>query len=65
MSKIPTKDLRKAEPFNAFYFAPALSSGSGNGSGSGMSLGRLFSTHPTLEQRLEQLARITVELGSR
>jgi heat shock protein HtpX len=67
MSKIPTKDLRKAEPFNAFYFAPALSNGNGNGSdgGSGMSLGRLLSTHPTLEQRLEQLARMTVELGSR
>ncbi|MCW2875491.1 zinc metalloprotease HtpX [Actinacidiphila oryziradicis] len=66
MSKIPTNDLRKAEPFNAFYFAPALSSRNGSdGGGSGMSLGRLFSTHPTLEQRLEQLARITLELGSR
>ena len=25
MARIPTKDLREAEPFNAFYFAPALS----------------------------------------
>ena len=24
MSRIPTEDLRKAEPLNAFYFAPAM-----------------------------------------
>ena len=57
MAKIPTRDLRKAEPFNAFYFAPAFSSGE--------SLSKLLSTHPTLEQRLEQLGRISVELGRR
>ncbi|HEY5834613.1 zinc metalloprotease HtpX [Streptomyces sp.] len=57
MAAIPTRDLRKAEPFNAFYFAPALSAGP--------SLSRLLSTHPTLEQRLEQLGRITLELGRR
>jgi heat shock protein HtpX len=55
MAKIPTSDLRKAEPFNAFYFAPAFSSGE--------SLSKLLSTHPSLEQRLEQLGRISVELG--
>ena len=27
MARIPTGDLREAEPFNAFYFAPALSGG--------------------------------------
>lgn len=57
MATIPTRDLRKAEPFNAFYFAPALSAGP--------SLSRLLSTHPTLEQRLEQLGRITLELDRR
>ncbi|MFF2525124.1 zinc metalloprotease HtpX [Streptomyces liangshanensis] len=55
MARIPTEDLRKAEPYNAFFFAPAFSSKA--------SLGRLFSSHPTLEQRLEQLARISTELG--
>ncbi|MET9514743.1 zinc metalloprotease HtpX [Streptomyces sp. NPDC002994] len=55
MASIPTRDLRKAEPFNAFWFAPAFSSG--------QSLSRLFSSHPTLEQRLEQLGRISMQLG--
>ncbi|WP_030754605.1 zinc metalloprotease HtpX [Streptomyces griseus] len=55
MARIPTRDLRKAEPYNAFWFAPAFSSGE--------SLGRLLSTHPTLEQRLDQLARISAGLG--
>ncbi|MFI1254737.1 zinc metalloprotease HtpX [Streptomyces netropsis] len=54
MARIPTRDLRKAEPFNAFYFAPAFSK-------EGMS--RLLSSHPTLEQRLEQLGRISAQLG--
>ncbi|NNJ06239.1 zinc metalloprotease HtpX [Streptomyces sp. PKU-MA01144] len=55
MARIPTQDLRKAEPFNAFWFAPAFSSRE--------SLGRLLSSHPTLEQRLDQLGRISLELG--
>ncbi|MER7808729.1 zinc metalloprotease HtpX [Streptomyces sp900116325] len=55
MARIPTEDLRKAEPYNAFYFVPAFSSKE--------SLGRLLSSHPTLEQRLDQLARISVELA--
>ena len=54
MSQIPTRDLRQAEPFNAFFFAPALS---------GKSFSRLTSSHPTLEQRLDQLSRISRELG--
>ncbi len=54
MSRIPTRDLRRAEPFNAFFFAPALS-------GAGMS--RLLSSHPTLERRLDQLGRISAQLG--
>ncbi|WP_328321631.1 zinc metalloprotease HtpX [Streptomyces sp. NBC_00388] len=55
MARIPTEDLRKAEPYNAFYFMPAFSSKE--------SLGRLLSSHPTLEQRLDQLARISAELA--
>jgi heat shock protein HtpX len=55
MSRIPTRDLREAEPFNAFFFAPAVSPG--------LTLSSLFSTHPPLEKRLEQLARIATELG--
>ncbi|UYQ65867.1 zinc metalloprotease HtpX [Streptomyces peucetius] len=56
MARIPTRDLRKAEPFNAFWFAPAFSSKE--------SLSRLLSSHPTLEQRLDQLGRISSQLGS-
>lgn len=55
MGRIPTRDLRQAEPFNAFFFAPAFSGRA--------SLGRLLSSHPTLEQRLDQLGRISRELG--
>jgi heat shock protein HtpX len=54
MSRIPQKDLRAAGAMNAFFIAPAVS---------GVSLKTLTSTHPTLEQRLEQLARIQAELG--
>lgn len=56
IAAIPTRDLREAEPFNAFFFAPALSGGK--------SLASLFATHPPLEKRLEQLARISTQLGS-
>lgn len=55
MGRIPARDLREAEPFNAFFFTPALSPG--------FSLSTLFSTHPSLEQRLAQLGRISTELN--
>ncbi|MFF3905153.1 zinc metalloprotease HtpX [Streptomyces sp. NPDC001848] len=55
IARIPTKDLRTAQAFNAFYFTPAFGAEPG--------ISRLFSTHPSLEQRLEQLARISAELG--
>ncbi|MEV0974998.1 zinc metalloprotease HtpX [Microtetraspora glauca] len=54
IARIPTQDLREAQPFNAFYFAPALS---------GQSVASLFSTHPPLERRLAQLSSISAELG--
>src|SRR6476646_1452314 len=55
IARIPTKDLRTAQAFNAFYFTPALGAEPG--------IAKLFSTHPSLEQRLEQLGRISAELG--
>ena len=55
MARIPSRDLRKAEPFNAFFFTPAVAPG--------FSLSSLFSTHPTIERRLDQLSRISAQLG--
>jgi heat shock protein HtpX len=60
MARIPTKDLRAAEPLNAFYFAPALKS---TGEGGGQGLANIFSTHPSLEKRLQQLSEISAQLG--
>jgi heat shock protein HtpX len=55
MGRIPTRDLRAAEPYNAFFIVPALTGK--------MDLGALFASHPPLEKRLDQLAKISVELG--
>ena len=56
MAKIPTNDLRQAQPLNAFYFAPALKPDT-------TSLSTVFSTHPSLERRLQQLSEISAQLG--
>lgn len=53
MAAIPDRDLRAAEPLNAFFFAPAIRP----------SAKALFATHPPLETRLEQLAKIQAELS--
>ncbi len=58
MNAIPTKDLRAAEPLNAFYFIPAFKA-----SEKGFSLNNLFSTHPSLERRLRQLSEISEQLS--
>ncbi len=66
MGRIPTKDLRAAEPFNAFFFTPALAhqhAQDQQGGGSGFSFGQLFRTHPTLERRLAQLSELEHQLG--
>ena len=55
MGRIPTRDLRAAEHFNAFYFTPALAQGT--------SLSSLFSTHPPLQKRLDQLAKLEAEMS--
>lgn len=54
IASIPNKDLRASQSLNAFFIAPAIS---------GMTLRTITSTHPSLEQRLEQLAKISAELG--
>ena len=54
MNHIPDRDLRQVSAASALCIAPAVK---------GVSLKTLTSTHPTLEQRLEQLARIQTELG--
>ena len=54
IATIPQRDLRASKAMNAFFIAPAIS---------GATLKTLTSTHPSLEQRLEQLARIQAELG--
>jgi heat shock protein HtpX len=63
MNRIPTQDLRAAEPLNAFYFAPAMRLTRGGRGGGGASLSALFSTHPSLDKRVAQLAKIQKELG--
>ncbi|MEP6462043.1 MAG: zinc metalloprotease HtpX [Frankiaceae bacterium] len=55
MARIPTRDLRAAEAFNAFFFTPAIAGG--------FSLSSLFSTHPSLQVRLAGLDRVAAELG--
>jgi len=57
MARIPSRDLRQAEPFNAFFFTPAFSK-------SGFNMGQLIATHPPVEKRLEQLAAISRQLGT-
>jgi heat shock protein HtpX len=56
IAQIPTKDLRTAQPMNAFFFAPAMHL---NRDG----LGNLFSTHPSLERRLAELDKVQQQLG--
>jgi heat shock protein HtpX len=64
MGRIPTRDLRSAEPFNAFFFTPAVARGATQeGGGGGFSFGQLFQTHPSLEKRLAQLQMIEQQLG--
>ena len=54
MSRIPNSDLREGQAISAFFFAPAINR---------QSIGALFSTHPPLEQRIDQLAKVSAELS--
>lgn len=51
---IPQKDLRANSAVNSLFIVPAVA---------GISMKTLTATHPSLEQRLEQLARIQAELA--
>ncbi len=54
MARIPNSDLRESQAMSAFFFAPAINR---------ESIGALFSTHPPLQQRLDQLAKVSAELS--
>jgi heat shock protein HtpX len=54
VNAIPQRDLRSGSAVNSLFIVPAVR---------GMTLQTLTATHPSLEQRLEQLARIQSELG--
>ena len=54
MNAVPERDLRAAKSMNAFFITPAVR---------GLGMGTLTSTHPPLEQRLDQLAKIAASLG--
>ena len=54
MNRVPERDLRAASSMNAFFITPAVR---------GLGMGTLTSTHPPLEQRLDQLAKIAASLG--
>lgn len=54
IARTPQRDLRQAQSMNAFFIAPAVA---------GLSMSTITSTHPSLEKRLDQLARIATELG--
>jgi heat shock protein HtpX len=57
IAQIPTKDLRTAQPLNAFFFAPAMHLSGRSG------LANLFSTHPSLERRLAELEKVQQQLN--
>ncbi len=54
MGRIPRTDLRKSEGMNSLFFAPALS---------GNTAASLFSSHPSLEKRLDALSKLEKELN--
>jgi heat shock protein HtpX len=54
VNAIPQRDLRAGSAVNSLFIVPAVR---------GMTVQTLTATHPSLEQRLEQLARIQAELG--
>ncbi|MDK8346151.1 zinc metalloprotease HtpX [Brevibacterium sp. UMB1308A] len=54
MTTVPTQDLRAQGAANHLAFLPAVN---------GKSVKQLFSTHPSLEQRLEQLSKISTQLS--
>jgi len=58
MNAIPTRDLRSAQAFNAFFFTPAINPRDSRQLGGG-----ILSTHPSLAKRIAQLDALDRELG--
>jgi len=56
MDRIPAKDLRAQGELAAFYIFPP---------GAGKALGSLFSTHPSMEKRIDALQRLEGQLQGR
>ena len=56
MDQVPEDELKAAQSMNAFFIAPAINS---------FSMADLMSTHPPLQTRLDQLAKIRAELDGR
>jgi heat shock protein HtpX len=54
MKRIPTRDLREVEGMNAFFIIPALS---------GDTLTNLFSTHPSVDQRVKKLMEMEAAMS--
>ncbi len=63
IGRIPTKDLRTAQPMNAFFFAPAMSLHGHGGQRRNSKWANLFSTHPSLDRRLAELDKIQKQLN--
>lgn len=53
MYRIPEKDMRQVEHANAFFIIPALK---------GNSMASMFSSHPSVEKRIERLQNIQRQL---
>jgi len=53
MDRVPTRDLRAAQPMNALFILPARTK---------ESLAELFSTHPPVQKRIERLQRLEQQL---
>ncbi|MDI3340599.1 MAG: zinc metalloprotease HtpX [Sphaerobacter sp.] len=53
VDRIPERDLREVQGMNAFFIIPAAK---------GQVIAELFSTHPSLEKRLERLQRLSREM---
>jgi heat shock protein HtpX len=53
MERVPQRDLREAEPMNAFFIMPAHAK---------RSLMEIFSTHPPIEKRIDRLRQIEAEM---
>jgi len=53
MTRLPQEDLRRAESMNAFFIMPAVGAG----------LASLFSTHPSMNRRVERLREMDRDLA--